>query len=90
MSWARPFTRSRIWNASVPDALRGRLAGIEMVSYSSGPTLGQTRAGAAAAAMGVRDSVVAGGVMCVLGSVALAAAFPRLWTYDARDNVPGT
>lgn len=82
--------RSAIWNETVPDALRGRMAGIEMISYSSGPTLGQTRAGATAAVMGVRDSVVAGGVVCVIGCVALAATFPRLWTYDSRATVPGT
>ncbi len=33
--------RGRIWNETIPDHLRGRLASIEMVSYSTGPLLGK-------------------------------------------------
>lgn len=32
--------RGVLWNETVPDHLRGRLSGIEMISWSSGPTLG--------------------------------------------------
>ena len=38
--------RMTMWNQTIPDALRGRLAGIEMVSYMSGPLLGHVEAGA--------------------------------------------
>ena len=76
--------RSVIWNETIPDRLRGRLAGVEMISYSSGPLLGNAEAGLAAAVAGLRTSVVAGGVVTVVGSFALAAALPRLWRYDAR------
>jgi MFS family permease len=76
--------RATIWNETIPDRLRGRLAGVEMISWSSGPLLGNAEAGFASALVGLRTSVVAGGVMCVLGSVALAAALPRLWGYDSR------
>jgi MFS family permease len=60
--------RSVIWNETIPDRLRGRLAGVEMISYASGPTLGNFEAGALASAVGVRASVVSGGVMCVIGT----------------------
>jgi MFS family permease len=76
--------RSAIWNETIPDHLRGRLAGVEMLSWSSGPTLGNAEAGAVAALAGVRASVVAGGVACVAGTVALALALPGLWRYDSR------
>ena len=76
--------RSTIWNETIPAHLRGRLAGIEMLSYSSGPTLGNAEAGAAAALVGLRASVVSGGVLCVAGTVALVLILPRFWTYDAR------
>jgi MFS family permease len=76
--------RSAIWNETIPDHLRGRLAGVEMISWSSGPTLGNVEAGAVAALAGVRASVVAGGVACVAGTVALALALPRFWRYDSR------
>ena len=76
--------RSVMWNETIPDRLRGRLAGVEMISYTSGPTLGSFEAGAVASLAGVRASVVSGGIMCVLGTVVLAAALPRFWRYDAR------
>ena len=50
--------RMTMWNQTIPDALRGRLASIEMVSYMSGPQLGNARAGAVASLVGVRGAVV--------------------------------
>jgi hypothetical protein len=32
--------RGTIWNETITNEMRGRLAGIEMLSYTSGPTLG--------------------------------------------------
>jgi len=75
--------RQTIWNQTIPDALRGRLAGVEMISYTSGPTLGNVEAGIVAALAGVRASVVSGGVLCVLATVALSAALPKFWRYSA-------
>ena len=82
--------RATIWNETIPDRLRGRLAGVEMISWSSGPLLGNAEAGFTSALVGLRASVVGGGVMCVLGSVVLAAALPRLWGYDSRRHVQPT
>jgi MFS family permease len=76
--------RGTLWNETIPDRLRGRLAGMEMISWSSGPTLGNAEAGIAARLVGLRSSVVAGGVLCVAGSVVLAALLPRFWNYDSR------
>ena len=53
--------RATMWNQSVPDELRGRLAGIDQASYSAGPLLGNVEAGVAAALLGVRGSVTGGG-----------------------------
>jgi MFS family permease len=79
--------RATIWNETIPDRLRGRLAGIEMLSWSSGPLLGGAESGAAAAIAGLRASIVSGGVLCVAGSVALALSLPRFWSYDSREEV---
>lgn len=49
--------RAAIWNRTIPDELRGRLAGIELLSYSVGPQLGQVRSGGMAAWTNVRTSV---------------------------------
>jgi MFS family permease len=75
--------RTTIWNQTIPDHLRGRLAGIEMVSYLSGPMLGNLEAGAAASLMGLRGSIVSGGVLCVAGVAACAIWLPKFISYDA-------
>ncbi|MFJ7899085.1 MFS transporter [Streptomyces sp. NPDC096198] len=78
--------RAAMWNQTIPDELRGRLAGIELLSYSTGPQLGQVRSGAVAAWRGVRVSVWSGGLLCT-GAVALLALFlPALLAYDARTD----
>jgi len=75
-----------MWNQTIPDELRGRLAGIELLSYSVGPQLGQVRAGGMAAWAGVRTSVVSGGLACAGAMGLLALCLPGLMTYDARTN----
>jgi len=79
--------RQTMWNQTIPDALRGRLAGIEMVSYMSGPLLGNAEAGTVAAVAGVQASIVSGGVLCVLGVLVCGALLPRFRRYDARTFV---
>lgn len=79
--------RMTIWGQTIPDHLRGRLAGIEMISYSVGPLLGGTRAGLVARVTGVSGSIVTGGILCVLGTIALAAALPSFLRYDGRDGL---
>jgi MFS family permease len=77
--------RGVIWDQTIPDELRGRLAGIEHLSYSIGPTLGNARAGVMAVG-GVRFSIAGGGLLCVLGVGAAAAALPRFRSYDTRTD----
>jgi MFS family permease len=76
--------RQAIWNHTVPDQLRGRLASIEMLSYMSGPLLGNAESGLVAGAFGVSLSVVSGGALCVIGCVACAVVLPAFRAYDAR------
>jgi len=57
-------------NQTIPDALRGRLAGVELLSYGLGPPTGQLRSGAVASLVGTRFSLVSGGLTCA-GAVAL-------------------
>ena len=57
--------RSTLWNQTIPDEIRGRMGGIELLSYSVGPMLGQVRAGAVASVIGVgRPSGWAGSAAC--------------------------
>ncbi len=75
--------RSTLWNQTIPDALRGRLAGIELISYSSGPALGNVEAGVVASLTTPAFSVVTGGVFCVLGTGAFALLLPKFRRYQA-------
>ncbi|GGZ92256.1 MFS transporter [Streptomyces subrutilus] len=75
--------RATIWNQTIPEALRGRLAGIEVLSYSVGPQLGQVRAGTMASWTGTRTAFWSGGLACVASVALLAAALPKLISYDA-------
>jgi MFS family permease len=75
--------RSAIWNQTVPDALRGRLASIELVSYSTGPLLGNAESGLVASLFSVPVSIFSGGVLCVFGCVLCAVLLPGFRRYDA-------
>jgi MFS family permease len=76
--------RATMWNLTIPDRLRGRLAGIELLSYSTGPQLGQVRSGGVAALTSARGSVWSGGLACVASVGLLALALPALLAYDSR------
>jgi MFS family permease len=78
--------RSTVWNQTIPDSMRGRLAGIEMLSYSLGPLGGQARAGLVADMWSVRGSIASGGVLCVAGVAATALWLRDFWSYDARTD----
>ena len=73
--------RGTIWNQTIPNPLRGRLAGIEMISYPTGPLVGNARAGFMAEAWGVSAAVWIGGAICLAGVVATGFALPRFWAY---------
>jgi len=76
--------RQVIWNQTIPDSLRGRLASIEMLSYTSGPALGNFEAGLVASLVNIRFSIISGGVLCVVGCVLCAIALPAFRNYDSR------
>lgn len=76
--------RQVIWNQTIPDSLRGRLASIEMLSYTSGPALGNFEAGLVASLVNIRFSIISGGVLCVVGCALCALALPAFRDYDSR------
>ena len=78
--------RSLMWNQSIADEYRGRLGGIELLSYSVGPLGGQMRAGSTAAWTNLRTSVVSGGLLCIGFVVLAASALPKFRNYDVRTN----
>ena len=78
--------RMLMWNQTIPDDMRGRLAGIEMLSYSIGPMTGQMTMSGIAAISSLRAALAIGSLAC-MGSVAVVAASIRsLWNFDDRTN----
>jgi MFS family permease len=76
--------RMTIWNETIPGDLRGRLAGVEMISYLSGPLLGNARAGWVASISSNRVSVVSGGLTCFVGVLLCVPLLPAFWSYRAE------
>jgi MFS family permease len=79
--------RNTMWNESIPPDVRGRMAGIEMISYSLGPTAGQFRAGVMAAWTSLRFSLTFGGLACTGSVGVVAAALPSMWRFDSRSDM---
>jgi MFS family permease len=69
--------RNTIVQLSVPDALQGRLTGLQMTVVNVGPRLGDVESGAVATAIGTGASVVSGGLACVAGAFILARLLPE-------------
>ncbi len=78
--------RQTVWSQTIPESMRGRLAGIEMLSYSLGPLGGQVRAGVTADLWSVRGAITSGGVACVAGVVLTASWLRDFWAYDDRTD----
>jgi predicted MFS family arabinose efflux permease len=77
--------RATITQSITPDRLRGRMSSVHSLVVTSGPRLGDVRAGAVAALAGARFSVVSGGLACIAGALLIALRFPTLVRYDADD-----
>jgi MFS family permease len=83
-NWLGDTFRGAIWNSTIPDELRGRLAGIEMLVGSVGPALGDFRAGVMGTRIGIGRTMAVGGLACLSTTAVLSAALPSLWRYEAR------
>jgi MFS family permease len=79
--------RGSIWNQTIPNFLRGRMASIEMISYLSGPMLGSAKMGIVAENFGVKPALVSGGLLCVAAVLGTAIFLPKFTTYDGREGV---
>lgn len=75
--------RASLWNHMIPQSFRGRLAGIEMLSYLSGPKLGDTRAGLMAPLLGIESAIITGGLLCVLGVMLCCFKMREFWDFKS-------
>ena len=79
--------RGTVWNQTIPNRFRGRLAGIEMISYLTGPMLGNAEAGIVAHYFSVKTSIISGGILTVVGTIVLAILLPKFIKYDGREGI---
>jgi MFS family permease len=83
--------RSVLWNQTIPDELRGRMAGVELLSFGAGPAAGQLRGGVVARFAGSQVALVSGGLACIAGVAAACLALPSFWRYRAAEPpAPGS
>jgi MFS family permease len=73
--------RNIVRQMETPDAMRGRMMGINMVFFMGGPQLGELESGLLAQWIGAPLSVVTGGVGCLLVTAAIVALTPELRRY---------
>jgi MFS family permease len=76
--------RSSIVQLVTPDQLRGRISSIHSLVVTSGPRIGDAEAAGVAAIAGPQFSVISGGILCLIGLVAVVALFPELLGYEHR------
>jgi MFS family permease len=80
--------RQTILQAAVEDRYRGRLGGISMAVWATGPSVGDVESGVVASLTTVPVSIVSGGLICIAGIGLLRWFAPGFWRYDARDPMP--
>jgi len=71
--------RQTIWNQLIPNQMRGRLSGVEMISYMAGPLIGNARAGYVASIFTVKTSLASGGIICLVAVLITALLLPKFW-----------
>ena len=79
--------RSMITALGTPDALRGRVNGVQMVFISASNELGAFESGVAAALLGAVPAVVLGGVATIAVAVAWTRLFPQLLDIDRLEHL---
>jgi hypothetical protein len=80
--------RLSIIQAAVEDRFRGRLEGIGMAVWATGPALGDVESGVVATLTSTSTSIVSGGLITIVGIGILGRFAPGFWRYDARDPTP--
>ncbi len=80
--------RTTIWNETIPDKLRGRMASLEMVSYMSGPLLGNAQVGLLASLTGTKIAILTGGTLCVTAVIVSIFLLPAFWRYRPDKLTP--
>jgi MFS family permease len=79
--------RSSVIQLGTPDELRGRVNSIHLLVVTSGPRVGDIEAAAVASVIGAQLSAISGGVLCLLGVLAVARLYPELDRHERADDL---
>jgi MFS family permease len=82
--------RMLIWNLTIPDDVRGRMAGLELISYAIGPSVGDLRSTAVARATSLPASFIIGGLACSGSCVVVGPAMRELWNFESSAEAAST
>lgn len=74
--------RMTLWNETIPEKIRGRMAGFEMISYMSGPLLGNMLLGFWADIYGIQLTLAVGALFALCGIAAFNIWRPQLWNFS--------
>jgi MFS family permease len=77
--------RQTIAQLVTPNEMRGRMLSVNMIFFAGGPQLGEMEAGIVARLVGVRASIISGGIACGLIVLAISAFSERLRDYKWQD-----
>lgn len=73
--------RMTIWNETIPESVRGRMAGFEMLSYMSGPLLGNALLGFLADIWGIQATLAIGALIALSALVFFNIVRKELWRF---------
>ena len=76
--------RSTLWNELIPTSHRGRLAGVEMISYTSGPLLGSALMGQVAAMTSIHQAPMMLSILGLGACCAVAMMLRPFWRYQSN------
>jgi MFS family permease len=80
--------RNAILLTATEERYRGRLDGIGMAVWATGPSIGDIESGLVASIWSVPASIVSGGILTIAGVGVLRWFAPSFWRYDARHPTP--
>ena len=77
--------RMTMWNESIPDLYCGRIASFGMLSYTSGPLLGNTLMGFLVEVLGLHQALRLGGALSLFAIMSVLFFLPAFLKYYSAD-----
>ena len=77
--------RNTVRQLQTPDAMRGRMVGINQIFFQGGPQLGEIEAGLVAQFFSVPAAIITGGIGCILAVGLIQKIWPQLSRYDTEE-----